>query len=124
MRTAAGDTASLLLEDVLAKVSAVGADVDVAGAFNHWPNFSTGLTAEAAGSDLATAESTVAATTATAGCATAAWSTGAAAGSAAEAIAKLTSTAALGITRVAIGTLRDGGVWFTARHRLHVSVVP
>ena len=124
MRAAAGDAASLLLEDVLAEVSAVGADVDVAGAFNHWPNFATGLAAEAAGGDLTTAEATVAATTATAGSATAARSARTAAGSAAEAIAKLTTTAALGITRVAISTLRDGGVGFTARHRLHVSVVP
>ncbi len=111
------------LKDVLTEIGAVGADVDVAGALNHWPNFATGLAAEAAGSDLATTES-VAATTATTGSATAAWPTGTAAGSAAEAIAKLTTTAALGITRVAIRTLRDGGVWFTARHRLHLSVAP
>jgi hypothetical protein len=124
LRAAASDAASLLLEDVLAEVSAVGADVDVAGAFNHWPNFATGLAAEAAGSHLATAEATVAATSTTTGCTTAAWSTGAAAGSAAETIAKLTTTTALGITRVAIGTLRNGGVWFTARHGLHLSVAP
>ena len=124
MRATASDAASLLLEDVLAEVSAVGADVHVAGALNHWPNFATGLAAEAAGGDLATTESVAATTATTTGCATAAWPTGTAAGSAAEAIAKLTTTAALGITRVAIGTLRDGGVWFTARHRLHVSVVP
>jgi hypothetical protein len=67
LRIAAGDAAPLLLEDVLAEVGAVGADVDVVGAFDHRAHLAAGLAAEAAGGHLATAEAAVTAARAAAG---------------------------------------------------------
>ena len=60
-RAAARGLATLLLEDVLAEVRAVGADVDLARPLDHRADFAGGLAAEGAGGHLAAAEPAVAA---------------------------------------------------------------
>jgi hypothetical protein len=57
--TCRGNATLLLLEDVLAEVGAVGADVDVARAFDHRANFTRGLAAEGAGGALLATEAAV-----------------------------------------------------------------
>jgi len=42
----AGNATAFLLENILAQVGAVRADVDAARSFNHGPNFAAGLAAE------------------------------------------------------------------------------
>ena len=55
-RPAGVDAAALLLEDVLAQLRAVGADVDVVGALDHGADLPRALAAEAAGGDAAALE--------------------------------------------------------------------
>ena len=61
-RAGAGDLSFFLPDDVVAEVDAVGADVDVGGAFDHRADIAGGLAAERAGGDLAAAETAVTAT--------------------------------------------------------------
>src|SRR5690606_6739079 len=51
------DAPPLLLEDVLAEVNAVGADIDLVGPLDHGADVAAGLAAERAGGHAATAES-------------------------------------------------------------------
>lgn len=60
MRTRRTHAAILLLENILAQIGAVAADVDILWAFHHWPDFAAGLAAETTGGHLATAKTTVA----------------------------------------------------------------
>ena len=55
------DAAALLLEDVLAQLGAVGADVDIVGAFDHRAYFARALAAERAGGDASAFEAAIAA---------------------------------------------------------------
>ena len=65
-RASGRDAALLLLEDVLAEIGAVRADVDVARALDHGADLAAGLSAEAARGHLLAAEAAAVATTAAA----------------------------------------------------------
>lgn len=64
-RLALIDSSAFLAEDVLAKVCAVRADVDIARSFDHRADFSRGLPAERAGGNFSSSESATSTATAT-----------------------------------------------------------
>ena len=55
-RLAAAELALFLADDVVGQIDAVGADVDIAGPFDHRADIAGRLAAEAAGGDAAAAE--------------------------------------------------------------------